>query len=222
MDIIEDSQTISAAKENNDSQNSSKRMGVEATYMSDRGVFEYLDRLGISERDLDDPNIIVMDLGAGAEQDFAKQVRQLELKCKVISIDPRLGLSIDKDLSIPGTDREKRLKGRLNPEKNSLAAIGNNLPFAKESFSRIYAMYSVPYYLETAEEIEELFSEVLRVLKSEGEYRAYPIDGGQKKIIEKVLGERMSIDYEFLLKEIEEDGSEDWTLILKKLPVQAL
>ncbi len=94
-----------------------KEADITRTYLSNRGVFEYMDRLQITESDLNDPNNVILDLGAGIQQDFAGQHSDLDLKAKVISIDPRLGLPLKTDLAIPGTNINARLEGRKNAKK---------------------------------------------------------------------------------------------------------
>lgn len=180
------------------------------TILTNRGLFEYLEDLEIPEADFNNPNALILDLGAGIQQRLAKEAGALHLKSKIISVDPRLGLREEEDLALPSTERDMRVVGRKNPAPRSLAATAEALPFRDGTFERIYALYSVPYYLSHPEEIEATIYEVLRVLRPEGVFRAYPILEEQVDLIRGILGKRTDIAFDIKEKE------EDFLLVLTK------
>ncbi len=185
------------------------------TYMSDRGVFEYLKQFDIAKKELDDPDSLILDLGAGTKQDFAREIRELGLRSKVISIDPRLGLAEKEDLALPTSDKSERLKGRRSPEPLTLAALSEFLPLKDESVNHIYASYSVPYYLRNPGEITRTIKEMVRVLKPGGAIKIFPLIREHRKITEKTLSAIKGINYNFTPKNIGR-GDEDCLLMIEK------
>lgn len=193
-----------------------QKFDIKKTYMSDRGLLDYLKGLEIQTDELEDKNGIILDLGAGAAQNLAKDIRELNLNVKVISVDPRLALTQAVELGLPGGSSQTRKRGKINPEVGSLAAYSDNLPFKDNSFEDIYAFYSVPFYLENQEEIQKTLTEMIRVTKNKGEIRAFPILKEQVSYVRSFLSQKEGIDYELKLKEAYEDGNEDWLLIIHK------
>lgn len=198
-----------------------EKFDIKKTYMSDRGIFDYMNKLGVTEKELDDPDALIIDLGSGTMQNLAKDVRELGLRSKIISIDPRLGLNADEDLNLPLSSKEDRELGRKNPEPLTLAAFGQALPIKNESVHNIFALYSVPYYLENQGEIEDNLSEMIRVLKPGGAIRIFPIMQNQLSQVEDFLKKQKNIKSSFSLKESGKDSItgekiEDWLLIIEK------
>ena len=157
--------------------------------MTGRGLADYVELLEITEDELDDPDSLILDLGSGMEQNFAKDIRELNLRSKVVSLDPKLGLDENEDLESSVTpykdsDREARIRGRKNPEPKTLAGLSTSLPFQDRTFTRIYAVYSAPYYLRHPEDIKNTLKEMIRVIKPGGVIRAFPIEEEQLEIVE--------------------------------------
>ncbi|MEK7608234.1 MAG: hypothetical protein AAB495_01515 [Patescibacteria group bacterium] len=167
-----------------------EKFGIKYSYMSDRGIFRYLDCLSLTEEELNDPESIILDLGSGTEQNFAKEARLLGLKSTVISMDPRLALNEKEDLSMPHSDKEARIRGRDNPEPKTIAAIGGALPFKDGSIKKIYALYSVPYYLNDKEAIEKNLCEMIRVLSPHGTAKVFPIPPEQERLVGEALDKK--------------------------------
>lgn len=213
MPDLEPHQTFFAESKPPTASESNTSLGV----LTHRGLFEYLDKLNLTEKELNDPNTLLLDLGSGTKQDFAREMKFLDLKSQVISVDPRLALPLEKDLAIPGTDRQARREGRLNPVENSIAALGEALPFRSNSFEKIYAMYSVPFYLEQKADILATLKEIHRVLKPGGEFKGFPIIKDQKEILEPLLAELNDIHASFELKYSDDEGDEEWLLTFKKI-----
>jgi ubiquinone/menaquinone biosynthesis C-methylase UbiE len=191
--------------------------------LTKRGLFTKDDRVGyfdifkISENDFDDPNALILDLGAGMQQEFAREVKKLGLKSKIISVDPRLGLSEEEDLSLlPKSERQERLEGRKNVQPMSVAATSEALPFKEGSFDKIYALYSVPYYLKNSQEIKTTLEEMIRTLKSGGIIKAFPVDKNQIEAVKKIVSGISGIEFNATLKDKYNDYGEDWLIEIKK------
>jgi len=147
---------------------------VEASIASERKIQEYMDRLDISEEDLKRWQNI-LDLGSGTEQEFAKGIKTINPKARVVSLDPRQGLAEEIDLeSYFPEEKDARLRGRRNPEENTVAGLAQELPFKDGSFDAVLALHSVPQYLKEPE-INLALGEIVRVLKAGGEARIHPV-----------------------------------------------
>jgi ubiquinone/menaquinone biosynthesis C-methylase UbiE len=100
---------------------------------------------------------VVVDLGAGPEQNFAKglQSRQETYRAKqIISIDPFA--------------TEKHSSGIV-------AGEAEHLPLKDESVGALFASNSIPMYLRNQAEIEAAFSEIARVLEKNGDAYIFPL-----------------------------------------------
>ena len=192
--------------------------------LTERGFFTRGERLGyfdifkISEKDLDDPDALILDLGAGTQQELAREVKGLGLKAKIISTDPRLGLSEEEDLSLlPKSEKQNRLMGRgKNAQPMSLAGLSEALPFKEGSFDKIYALYSVPYYLKNPQEIQNTLQEMIRALKSGGIIKAFPVLKEQIKIVSDYLDGLPDVEFNPILKKRYNEYDEDWLIEIKK------
>ena len=199
------------------------RSNVEDTYMSDRGIRDYIKNLDIQEKDLYDPEAVILDLGSGIQQDLAKEINKRTPRPKIISIDPRLGLNLEEDLSLMKDDAEKdqqrRVGGRKNPEPLTIAALSQNIPLKDNSVEHVYALYSVPYYLESdIEGIKKTLHEVIRVTKPGGSIRAFPVVEDRLVDIQNVLQKIKGISFTLTEKESKLDNSVDWLLVIRKDP----
>ena len=152
------------------------------------------------------------------KQEFAKEVKEMGLKSKIVSVDPRLGLSEQEDLSLlKEPDRkQKRLEGRKNAQPMSVAGISEALPFKENSFDKIYALYSVPYYLKNPQEIQNTLQEMIRTLKSGGTIKAFPVLKEQIKIVGNYLDGLPDIEFSLVLKKKYNEYDEEWLIEIKK------
>lgn len=168
--------------------------------ISRRGVHRYVEDLKISMDELDNKDTVILDIGSGSAQTFAREMKERKFNAKVISVEPRLGDAQE-------TEKQSELV--------AVAAIGQQLPFESESVECVYAMWSVPYYVEGKDEIVKIVREMLRVVKPGGTLRAFPIEPEQKPVIEKMLEGEPSLSYS-LETDDPLDGDEDWLLVVKK------
>ena len=162
-----------------------------------RRLADYMDMLKLAEDEFDNPDSLILDLGSGIEQNLAKDIRQRGLKSKIISLDPKLGLSDEEDLSGIGQDLDKeiRMKARKNAESGTVAGLSNELPFSDNVFKRIYAIYSAPYYLNHPEDIKKTLREMIRVLKPGGIVKAFPIEEEQVEVLQSLLESSDNINF---------------------------
>ncbi len=166
--------------------------------MARRGLADYMDMLKLTEKDFDDPDLLILDLGSGEEQNFAKDIHKYNLRSKIISLDPKLGLSDEEDLSPISKASDKvlrRMRGRKNPESGTVAGLSNELPFLDNVFSRIYAVYSAPYYLRHPEEIGQSLKEMIRVVKPGGQIKAFPIEPEQLDVVKEFLENSENVSF---------------------------
>jgi SAM-dependent methyltransferase len=190
---------------------------VEKCIASERDINQYMDKLNFTNKELDKWKVIV-DLGSGTEQEFAKGIKNKGLNNIVISIDARLALPKEIDLkSFFPEEVPARLRGRENSEEGTIAALAQDLPLKKSSIDVFLALHSIPQYIKDSGEVNRVLLNMLGCLKEGGEIRIYPI---HKTInlapIQKFLDENENIlNYKFILKE-KIEGEEKYLLIIKK------
>jgi hypothetical protein len=171
--------------------------GEPGAFMTSRGLDRYINRLEIPDSELRSPGASILDVGSGAQQELAKDMRTGGYESTVYSIDPRMKLSINEDLGklhtslgehrdVEGlyvTPKEYRLIGRLFPEARTEAMTAENLKFSDNKFNSVYGLYSVPYYLKDADTIEATLGELNRVLASGGTARLYPVVPAEEDVM---------------------------------------
>lgn len=169
---------------------SEQMQSVDNAVLTERTFSEYKVILDIHDQELTNWHVIV-DLGSGMQQDFAKSLKEEGGNNTVISVDPKLALPEETDLNgIFPEEHEARLRGRKNPQEGTIAALGNNMPLKEASVDAVLAVASVPRYLKSEESIRATFDEIFRILKTNGEARVFPINVlKDKEIVEKILGE---------------------------------
>lgn len=114
-----------------------------------RGLAKYEDLLQFKRRDLRGKR--VLDLGAGPEGKFARELAESGINATVVSLSP--------DLIYP--------EYRLKVAKPALAALGQTLPFADETFDRIFSLNVIPHLL-SKDSYLVFIREVARILKKNG------------------------------------------------------
>jgi len=165
--------------------------------LTDRGIDDYIKDLDISEEELKDPNMRILDLGSGIQQELSRQSKERGYESKIVSVDPKLSLSLEKDLSkleFSG-DRLKRIQARKNLPDDTLAAVAQDLPFKDNSFDRVFAMWSVPGYIQDPQEIRVVLKEMIRVVKDGGIVKAYPLLDEQAPIIRDFLADQPDLEF---------------------------
>jgi len=135
-----------------------------ANTMSDRSYEVYQGIFGFSDSEL--KNKVVVDLGSGVTQKFARDA--LRKGIKIISINPEL---TKHDLREAGKNStfENIASKIYRKKRESLAADSYNLPLADESVDVLFSVMAVPHYLPEEEtSIQQSFDEMIRVLKGNG------------------------------------------------------
>ena len=146
-----------------------RRRATFGNTVSDRSMERYNELLGISIEELKGKT--VLDLGSGLTERFAKEM--VTKGVNVVSVNPDLTSKFSRDLIKPERLEElKRRWGFAKTKRESVAAIGQNLPFHDEVFDAVTSLYAISLYLpEEHDEWRAAFNELLRVLKPGG--RAY-------------------------------------------------
>lgn len=144
----------------------------------DRNLEKYLSTFHYKIDELKGKKIL--DVGSGAAV-FATEANKNGLS--VVSMDAaynhEIGLNwLEKTESSNKTFGEKAkeviTRRKLHPS-NPVCAEAENLPFGNESFDVIFNLCAAYHYCTSAEDLRKIFSEQLRVLKSDGEISIYPL-----------------------------------------------
>ncbi len=134
----------------------------------------------------EDFNKIILDVGAG-EAEFAKYAKDHNISSQIYSLES--------------------FQEMLEKEK-SLVGYAEEIPMPNESFDLIVSNGAIPnIYLgekDVEEKVKKSFSEMLRVLKDEGEIRLARVLIGNKYENQKVLANTI----EEVLKKLEENSVE--------------
>jgi len=134
----------------------------------------------------EDFNKIILDVGAG-EAEFAKYAKDHNIGSQIYSLEP--------------------FQEMLEKEK-SLVGYAEEIPMPNESFDLIVSNGSIPnIYLgekDVEEKVKKSFSEMLRVLKDEGEIRLARVLMGSKYENQKILANII----EEVLKKLQENNIE--------------
>jgi len=145
---------------------------VSQTTSTGRGLGLYKDMLHLKDSDLSGK---ILDVGSGSWQQLAYDARRAGLSANITSVDPRFGLNITRDLADSGLNVTQRLIGRLYPEKGTISATADKLPFADNTFDKTLALFSTSRYRIGMKDIFADLSEMQRVTRPGGEVRIYPI-----------------------------------------------
>ncbi len=145
---------------------------VSQTTSTARGLGLYKDMLRMNTSDLSGK---ILDVGSGSWQQLAYESKIAKLPAQITSVDPRFGLPITRDLADSGLNVTQRLIGRLYPERGTISATADKLPFADNTFDKTLAMFSTSRYRTGMREIFADMSEMHRVTRPGGEVRIYPI-----------------------------------------------
>lgn len=194
------------------------RGNPEKAVQTDREPWEYEEYLGFKLEEL--KGMKVLDLGSGYHETFSKEAAKKGVE--VVSLNPML-----KEEKFRKSVKEKnpihKFKNLFSSQKwqkRSVAALAEALPFKEDSFDKVLASFSVPYYtVRTEEEYLKVFSEALRVLKPGGEAIFYPLS--EKDFTKNNLGkviEELKKTSEVLFEEHKIGGDiVDYRLRLSKL-----
>ena len=159
-----------------------------------RGLAMYEKHFSFQNEELEGKDIL--DLGAGPEAKFDKELRQSGIKAHVISLSP--------DFS----DERYRRKALIsNPEANLVAAVGQEIPFKNESFDIVFALHVMEHVFLIEAPLTnatKIIEEIARVLKIGGkgylspliqeEYMAITNDRNLTRVLKK-NGVRISMEF---------------------------
>ncbi|MDP4000740.1 MAG: class I SAM-dependent methyltransferase [bacterium] len=118
-----------------------------------RNLEEYLSSLSLTIGDLRDK--VILDVGSGKGR-FTEQLREEGIET-AYSVDPFIE---------PGEHKSSQ---------GVVQGFAETLPFRDETFDLEVALYSVPYYSKTKEQVCAAFHQILRALKPGGEIRIFPL-----------------------------------------------
>lgn len=124
-----------------------------------RDLAIYEAQLMFNRKDLEGK--IILDLGAGPEVKFAKQLEESGIKAEVVSSSPDFA-----ETKYAEKARESLPDGKL------AASIGQGLSFKNKSFDRVFAFHVDEHLSRQA--FFGLISEMVRVLKEGGEAKLGP------------------------------------------------
>jgi ubiquinone/menaquinone biosynthesis C-methylase UbiE len=121
-----------------------------------RDLRQYVLQLGIDEGDLVGKRLL--DLGAGSELKFTKEMKHQHPEVTVVSFSPAF------------MEEGARKRAEAGVVENVVAGLADHLPFASEVFERVVSLHMVEH-LDSQEEIVKALKEIIRVLAPHG--RAY-------------------------------------------------
>ncbi len=159
---------------------------------TDRNLKDYENELGFQAKEL--TGMKVLDLGSGYHETFSKEAAMKNIE--VFSLNPNLKRQEFRDSAkrnSPNDSVPQKIFNVIKPlhwQKKSVAGLGQELPFRNNSFDRVFANFSVPYYArKTENEYTKIFTEAIRVLKPSGEAVFFPLSQNDftRHNLEKVL-----------------------------------
>lgn len=130
-----------------------------------RGLDMYKKHFSFQNEELEGKDIL--DLGAGPETKFDKELKQSGIKAHVISLSP--------DFS---DERYRRKALTSNPEANLVAAVGQEMPFKNESFDNVFALHVMQHVFSSEAPLTnsiKIIEEIARVLKIGGKGYLSPL-----------------------------------------------
>lgn len=146
---------------------------VSQTTSTGRGMGLYKDMLGMTDGHFKGGRIL--DVGSGSWQQLAYESRMAGFPSHITSVDPRFGLSVSRDIADSGSSALMRTIGRLYPEKNTVAATADALPFADNTFDTTVALFSTSRYRQGPSQVMKDLNEMYRVTKPGGEVKIFPV-----------------------------------------------
>lgn len=138
-----------------------------------RSIDDYESVLKFKREELEGK--MVLDLGAGPNARFSRDLEESGVKATVISLSPEYANEEQRKLFKPSflEKIKKTIKSEGDRAVLEVAGVGEELPFADESFDEILALFSVSVWSEYNYKL--WIPEICRVLKINGEARIGPI-----------------------------------------------
>lgn len=172
--------------------------------ITDRSFDTIIRNLRISLKEIMDlpEKSLIVEVGSGTNQNFARAVKELRPDSLVVSIDPTL--AIDKEGFVTNVtewkgniptaiyydnytenspseqDYSQRIKdmrvNEANKTGNVVAALAPNLPLQNESTNLLIDSWAAGYYLEkNSDDFINYLKDISRILKPGGFARIYPV-----------------------------------------------
>lgn len=126
-----------------------------------RNLEQYAAHLMFNKQELEGKD--VLDLGAGPELKFARDLKEAGINARVVSLSPDFSKK----------KYAARASGKI-PDASILAGIGQKLPFADTTFDRVFAFH-VDEHLSSSRAFFSMIEEMARILRPGGEARFGPI-----------------------------------------------
>ena len=163
-----------------------------------RSAEEYIHQLGIRREDLDGKR--VLDLGAGSEITFARELPSQGIQAEVISYSPAF-----IDGKIWGRDGKRK----QIPERLVVEGMAEELRFANNSFDTV-VMFYVTIYFNRDERMAATLSEIVRVLKPEGVAYIGPIFDYRNEEVNGIDRSRRWLDQEKVIQFLQGKAEATW------------
>lgn len=125
---------------------------------------------------------VILDIGSGTYQAFARDLNQTRPDITVISVDPTLLMSKydtqdPTDQQIRPVTEEEKQERRKNKFGNTVAAMAPDLPFTDGSFDYVFDNHSAfIYFPDNLAILKDYLSELIRITKPAGQINIFPLD----------------------------------------------
>jgi len=172
--------------------------------ITDRSFSKILETLRLNEYDILklEPNSVILEVGSGTNQAFARAIKELRPDILCVSLDPTLAIkpedyvttvsdwkgtlpsAIYYDNFSENTPQEQVYSSRIrdvrieeaNKTGNTIAALTPDLPFRENSIDLIVDSWAAGYYLDkNSNKFVHYIEDISRVLKNEGNARLFPV-----------------------------------------------
>lgn len=131
------------------------------------GLSQTLEDLGLSEDELQTKKILLV--GPGVWRYLAREAKEKGFDAEFIDPIYRLRHGVmDPEIKDPETG------WGVAKDPRAIAGVAEMLPFSNESFDFVLAHASIPEYSTSTGNALKALSEMIRVLKPQGNLRAYP------------------------------------------------
>lgn len=157
--------------------------------------------LGLRDEDL--KNKTILDIGSGSAEFAGLIEKKPELAARVISLDPKYNLEnlqkiLEEGEIVANMETIKDTIKKIKENKlQAIAALSEDMSFLKdESMDFIASHFSVPWHCDDPQKLKKRIEESIRILKSGGEIRLYPIDESCDyfRIIKEIVGNDERLD----------------------------
>ncbi len=167
----------------------------------DNGLEFYLEEFGLTGQELEGK--VIVDLGIGRTNRFARDIRTRGINATVIGISPDLKDPLTREMvNAEAPDRSVVIDDNARVEEGSnllVAGIAQMLPLADGSADIILASYSLSYYhmsTATDAETDAWIGEFGRILKQGGEARVQPVYPDNKQLPLSEMAAKHGLTYE--------------------------